>query len=131
MCNFSFIFPQNHQIFFHYLLVLIIKTLKKLLKKLNLLILKYIFGLGIKLFTVIWSLRTYCWNSKVDLGLRWEFLHYNLFLNFLYLTHFCIICFNLQYFHINGVGVGYSCRRSGFPKMGILADLISHNHIIT
>ena len=29
------------------------------------------------------------------------------------------------------VGVGYSCRRSGLPKMGLLADLISHNHIIT
>ena len=29
------------------------------------------------------------------------------------------------------VGVGYSCRRSGLPKMGLLADLISHTHILT
>ena len=27
------------------------------------------------------------------------------------------------------VRVGQSCRRSGLPKMGLLADLISHNHI--
>ena len=26
------------------------------------------------------------------------------------------------------VRVGYSCRRSGSPKMRLLADLISHNH---
>ena len=29
------------------------------------------------------------------------------------------------------VGVGYSCRQSGLPKMGLLADFISHTHILT
>ena len=127
MCNFSFIFPQNHQIFFHYLLVLIIKTLKKLLKKLNLLILKYIFGLGIKLFTVIWSLRTYCWNSKVDLGLRWEFLHYNLFLNFFLPHSFLYYLFQFTVF-------SYQWDLIIVPMLGSLANckgINSHSYITT